>query len=96
MFYLSGLGIAKSKLPPMRRIPLESSTLASALYLPESRELEVEFHSGEIYLYLSVPPQAYYDLLAAPSKGGYYNFNIRNLFDFKKSGRSHSAQNATG
>jgi hypothetical protein len=77
----------------MRRIPLESSTLASALYLPESRELEVEFHSGEIYRYLSVPPQAYYDLLAAPSKGGYYNFNIRNRFDFQKLCRSYSARN---
>ena len=67
-----------------------------ALYLPESRELEPEFHSGEIYRCLSVPPQAYDDLPAAPSKGGYYNFNIRNRFDFQKSGRSQPAQNATG
>ncbi len=42
------------------------ATLASVLYFPESRELEVEFQSGEIYRYFSVPPQAYYDLLAAP------------------------------
>jgi hypothetical protein len=80
----------------MQRTPLESSTLASALYLPESRELEVEFHSGEVYRYFSVPPQAYYDLLAAPSKGGYYNFNIRNRFDFQKLGDSQPARNATG
>lgn len=96
MFYLSGPGAAKSKLPAMRRIPLESSTLASALYLPESRELEVEFHSGEIYRYLRVSPQAFYDLLTAPSKGGYYNFNIRNRFDFQRLGSSQPAQNATG
>jgi KTSC domain-containing protein len=96
MFYLSAPGGAKSKLSAMQSTPLESSTLASALYLPESRELELEFHSGEIYRYFSVPPQAYHDLLAAPSKGGYYNFNIRNRFDFQRLGSSQPAQNATG
>jgi KTSC domain len=96
MFYLSGPGGAKSKLSAMRRIPLESSTLASALHLPESRELELEFHSGEIYRYLSVPPQAYYELLAVPSKGGYYNSHIRNRFDFQKLARSQPAQNTAG
>jgi len=52
----------------MRRIPLESSTLASALYTPESREPEVEFQSGRIYRCFSVPPEAYHDLLAALPK----------------------------
>jgi len=78
----------------MRRISLESSTLVSALYLPKSRELEVEFRSGEIYRYLSVPPQAYSELLAAPSKGGYYNFNIRNRYSFKQLTRSAAVQTA--
>jgi hypothetical protein len=45
---------------------------------------------------LSFPPQAYYDLPAVPSKGGSCNSNIRNRFDFQKSGRSRYAQNATG
>ena len=56
--------------PP--RISLESSTLASVLYLPTQRELELEFRSGEIYRYLDVSPQAYNELLAAPSKGFYF------------------------
>jgi hypothetical protein len=93
MFYLP---VPISQNRNYRPIPLESSTLASVLYLPESRELEVEFHSGEIYRYFGVPPQTYYDLPAAPSQGGYYNFNIRNCFDFQKLGCSQPAQNATG
>jgi hypothetical protein len=73
----------------MQRIPLESSSLASVLYLPTPRELEVEFRSGEIYRYLDVPPQSYRNLLAAPSKGGYYNSSIRNCFPFKQISRRH-------
>src|ERR1035438_8788151 len=66
--------------PP--RIPLESSTPASVLYLPTHRQLELEFRSGQIYRYLDVPPQAYRDLLAAPSKGICFNSNIRSTFTF--------------
>jgi hypothetical protein len=76
----------------MHRIPLESSALASVLYLPQSRELEVAFLSGEIYRYLDVPPQAFWQLLAAPSKGSYYNFNIRKRFSFLKLNIFTSAQ----
>jgi hypothetical protein len=76
----------------MRRIPLESSTLASVLYLPKSRELEVEFRSGQIYRYRNVPPHSYHELMAARSKGAYYNFNIRNHFSFQQLGQSLSAK----
>jgi hypothetical protein len=83
----SNIGIVPAK-PPNKA----SGDTGGGAYFPESRELEVEFHPGEIYRCLSVPPQAYYDLPAAPSKGGYYNVNIRNRFDFQKSGRSQPAQ----
>ncbi len=76
----------------MPRIPLASSTLASALYFPKGRELEVEFRSGEIYRYLDVPPQVYTELLAAPSKGNYYNFHIRKRFPFHQLSLFSSAQ----
>lgn len=66
--------------PP--RIPLQSSTLASVLYRPTHRQLELEFRSGEIYRYLDVPPHAYNELLAAPSKGFYFNSKIRKQFTF--------------
>ena len=76
----------------MRRIPLASSTLASIRYFPQGRELEVEFGSGKIYRYLNVPPEVYTELLAAPSKGAYYNFNIRNRFPFHQLSLLSSAQ----
>ncbi len=74
----------------LRRIRLESSTLASVLYLPDERELEAEFRSGKIYRYFDVPPQTYHELLAAPSKGIYFNSNIRTRFIFQQLNRSTS------
>ena len=80
----------------MHRIPLESSSLVSVLYVPNRRELEVEFLSGEIYRYLEVPPRAYRELLTASSKGGYYNLNIRNRFPFQQLSLLPSAQTGGG
>jgi KTSC domain len=62
------------------RVPLESTLLASALYHPRPRRLEIEFRSGERYLYFQVPPACYQQLLQADSKGSFFNRNIRNHF----------------
>jgi hypothetical protein len=64
----------------LTRTPVKSSVLASVLYLPEQGVLEVEFRSGLVYQYLNVPPQKHEELLAAESKGKYFNFHIRNHF----------------
>jgi hypothetical protein len=71
---------------------LKSSTLASVLYFPAHRELEVAFRSGEIYRYLDVPTEAYSELLAAPSKGICFNSNIRTRFAFRLLNRFPAAQ----
>jgi hypothetical protein len=76
----------------VRRIPVDSSTLAAVRYLPSSRELEVTFRSGQIYRYLDIPIRVYRELLAAESKGTYYNFNIRNRFSFQQLVKSSSAR----
>jgi len=68
----------------MNRIPVESSLLASVLYLPELRLLELEFRSGLVYRYFDVPQPSYDELLRADSKGGYFNANIRNQFSWKQ------------
>jgi hypothetical protein len=39
----------------MNRVPVESSVMASVLYLHHLRLLEIEFHSGLIYQYFDVP-----------------------------------------
>lgn len=67
----------------MQRVPLESTTLASVLYHPAQRRLEVEFRSGKRYLYFQVSPHYYQQLLTAQSKGAYFNGNIRNRFPYQ-------------
>jgi len=62
------------------RTPVQSSVLASVLYPPAQRLLEVEFCSGLVYQYLDVPPRNHQELLAAESKGKYSNSHIRNHF----------------
>jgi KTSC domain len=64
----------------MDRIPLDSSTLASAAFDTATGLLELEFCSGALYRYCSVPASLYHDLLAADSKGRFFNRFIRNRF----------------
>jgi hypothetical protein len=40
----------------------------------------LEFRDGAIYRYFAVPAAVYDDLLAADSKGSYFNKQIRGLF----------------
>jgi KTSC domain len=78
----------------MNRVPPESSVLASVLYLPQLRLLEVEFHSGLFYQYFDVPQHSYTALLTAESKGAYFNANIRNRFSSKQINRPSSTGHA--
>lgn len=64
----------------VKRASVESSVLASVLYLPAQRRLEVEFRSGLCYQYFDVPPKCYEDLLRTDSKGTFFNTRIRNHF----------------
>lgn len=67
----------------MARVPLQSSVLAVADYLPELQALDIVFQSGEVYRYWDVPISLYHDLLLADSKGVFFNANIRNQFSFQ-------------
>jgi lysyl-tRNA synthetase class 2 len=58
---------------------LDSSVLAAATYAPDGI-LELEFRTRTVYRYFAVPPAVFQDLIAAPSKGKYFNRNIRNHF----------------
>ncbi|PXY32510.1 KTSC domain-containing protein [Prauserella muralis] len=68
----------------MRRRPLESSSLRAAGYDGARRVLDVEFHTGRIYRYFAVPREVYTGLLAAASKGRYYNAHIRDNYDYDR------------
>lgn len=64
----------------IRRQPVESRALAAVGYSKRLRVLEVEFKRGGTYRYLDVPWSVYRELLAADSKAGFYNRNVRGKY----------------
>ena len=46
--------------------------------------MEIEFHSGLIYQYSSVPSKVYTDLISAPAVGKFYTDKVRNRFRAKQ------------
>lgn len=68
----------------MNRTTVRSSVIASIGYSPEDRLLEIEFHTGRLYHYLEVPPQQYALLMAAESKGRYFNTSIRDEYEARE------------
>ena len=63
---------------------VDSSVLATVAYDYVSQQLWLEFRNLAVYCYFGVPPSLYQHLLAAPSKGTYFNRHIRGNFPFHK------------
>ncbi|MBX3500030.1 MAG: KTSC domain-containing protein [Alphaproteobacteria bacterium] len=61
---------------------MPSTVIRSYRYNPKRRELTIVFPSGASYTYLRVPTATHLELNAAPSKGEYFNAQIRNRFAF--------------
>lgn len=68
----------------MHRTPVTSSNIRSIGYDPQSVTLEVEFTSGDIYQYFSVPEHLHRGLMNAASHGQFLNDYIRNSYRYKK------------
>lgn len=69
----------------MNRQPVESSLIRSVGYDLASSILEVEFTGeGRIYDYFDVPLSIYSELMAAESKGEYFNNYIRDLYSYQQ------------
>ena len=66
---------------------LVSSTITSAEYDDEARELDITFTSGKKYRYFNVPLEIYAEFLDAGSKGKFFNDNIKGAFSFVEIGR---------
>lgn len=62
------------------RVVIVSDKMSSAAYDSTTAVLEVEFSNGYVYEYLGVPRDHYDALLAAPSKGRYFNNGLRGKF----------------
>ena len=66
----------------MEREPVDSSTMKSVGYEDRSRILEVEFQSEAAYQYLGVSAKIHQELMAAESKGQYFNREIRDVYPY--------------
>lgn len=67
----------------MRRLPIESTLLASAAYSPDHCLLDLEFRDGSLYRFFRVPVECFQQLMASDSKGAFFNHNIRNQFQYQ-------------
>lgn len=63
---------------------VESSTLTTVAYDCDNQVLRLEFRSRAVYHYFGVPPSVHLDLMAAKSKGSYFNRNIRGRFPYHR------------
>ena len=68
---------------PDRSVALDSSVLAAMTY-SRTATLDLRFRSGTLYRYFSVPPHVLNGLIAAPSKGAYFNRHIRHRFRYQR------------
>lgn len=59
---------------------VESTTLIAVGYDDTREILQLEFRSHEVYRYFGVPESVYEALMAAASKGRYFNGTIRGCF----------------
>ena len=76
----------------MNLTPVESSTLVTVGYDPDGELLRLEFcGSRAVYQYFAVPAAVHTALLAATSKGGYFNQAIRGRYHFVRVGGLQAA-----
>jgi lysyl-tRNA synthetase, class II len=76
----------------MNKMLVESSTLLSLAYDETCELLQLEFRSGSIYQYFSVPSAVYEALRGAPSKGSYFNRAIRGSFAYVLIASGHTRE----
>lgn len=70
----------------MKRDQVASSNLVSVGYDPRSETLEIEFMNGSVYQYYNVPESIYDALIAAPSAGRFFAYQIKDAFPYSRVG----------
>jgi hypothetical protein len=68
----------------MKRVAVDSSSIASVGYDPKGFILEIEFRNGRVYRYLDVPAAAHRLLLNASSMGEFVNAFIKPRFEVER------------
>jgi len=67
---------------------MPSTVIKRFVYVPERRELVVEFVTGRRYAYADVPDDAVAQFRAAFSKGNHFNRNIRDRYACRELARA--------
>jgi SNF2 family DNA or RNA helicase len=68
----------------MQREEVQSSNIKSIGYNPMQRKLEVEFKSGEVYRYKSVPRTVHKQMMSSRSKGSFLHHHIKYQYPYRK------------
>jgi hypothetical protein len=63
---------------------VDSSSLRSIGYDKNTKALEIQFRNGAVYVYADVPLDVWIGLRDAPSKGKFFQENIRDRFAFER------------
>jgi hypothetical protein len=66
---------------------MPSTAIRNLFYVPAKRELWVTFVSGRRYVYDDVPPEVFDAFQAAPSRGAFFNQEIRDRYTFREKPR---------
>lgn len=74
--------LAASRAIPMHR--LGSAVLKAVGYDPQRRVLRVRFPNGRLYDYLDVEPKRWAEMMAAESRGAFFNRHIRDEHRFRR------------
>jgi lysyl-tRNA synthetase class 2 len=65
-------------------IPVESSVIDAVRCDSRTERLDIRFTSGDVYRYAEVPPFVVRAFIEAPSKGEYFNTEIRDGYAFER------------
>jgi KTSC domain len=71
---------------------MPSTAVRSLFYDPAKRECWVTFVSGRRYVYADVPPDVFHAFKTAPSRGAFFNHEIRDHYAFREVTRGRSGQ----
>jgi hypothetical protein len=63
---------------------MRSSLVLRAIYDAGEATLAVTFTTGRSYLYFGVPAALYQEFAAAESQGQFFNWRIRDQFEFRE------------
>jgi len=60
-----------------------SSHIIQVAYDDESREMEVAFADGQLYVYFGVPKEVFQGFKSAGSAGSYFHRQVRNRYRYR-------------